>query len=162
MKELREIPSKFVFRKMRKEDIPRVIEIEKMSFNSPWPEFHFYEEIANPYSHPYVVEGRFMDGRTKIVGYIFLWVFGDEIEIANIAVHPNYRRMRIGSSMLSVIEDIFGEKAKKVFLEVRASNIPAINLYKKMGFKVVGIRKRYYTDNDEDAIIMMKEIEREN
>jgi len=162
MKEIKEIPSKFVLRKMRKEDIPKVIEIEKMSFSSPWPDFHFYDELTNPYSHPYVVEARFIDGRTKIVGYIFLWVFEEEIEIANIAVHPNYRRMRIGSSMLSVVEDIFGEKAKKVFLEVRASNTPAIKLYKKMGFKEVGIRKRYYTDNYEDAIIMMKEIERES
>jgi ribosomal-protein-alanine N-acetyltransferase len=162
MKELKEIPSRFVLRRMKKEDLPEVIQIEKMSFKSPWPEFHFFDELTTPHSHPYVVEGRFLDGRTKIVGYIFLWVFGEEIEIANIAVHPNYRRMRIGSSMLSVIEDIYRNKAKRVFLEVRVSNTPAIKLYKKMGFKVVGIRKRYYTDNDEDAIIMMKEIEGNN
>jgi len=147
---------------MREEDLAEVIQIEKMSFKSPWPEFHFYHELAAPYSHPYVVEGKFSNGRTKIVGYIFLWIFGEEVEIANIAVHPNYRRMKIGTSMLSVIEDIYRNKAKKFFLEVRVSNTPAIKLYKKMGFKEVGIRKRYYTDNNEDAIIMMKEIEREN
>lgn len=160
MKEIKDFPSKFILRKMKGEDIPEVMEIEKISFKSPWPEFHFYEEITNPYSHPYVLEGKFMDGRNQIVGYIFLWVFGEEIEIANIAVHPNYRNMKIGTSMLSTVEEIFRDKSKKIFLEVRVSNIPARNLYKKMGYREVGIRKRYYTDNFEDAIIMMKEIDK--
>ncbi len=159
MKEIKGIPVKFILRRMRKEDIPMVIEIEKMSFTSPWPEFHFYDELQNPHSFPYVVEGRFMDGRTKIVGYIFLWVFGEEIEIANIAVHPDFRRMKIATSMLMTVENIYREKAKRIFLEVRVSNKPARNLYKKMGFQEAGVRKGYYTDNFEDAIIMMKEIE---
>lgn len=160
MREVKKKIARLLFRRCTWGDLPEVLEIERLSFRSPWPEAHFYEELSSPHSYPYVVEAEFADGSKKIVGYIFLWKFNEEGEIANIAVHPAFRRMKIGTSMLSMIEKIHGNKIKKLFLEVRVSNMPARLLYKKMGYEEVGIRKRYYTDNLEDAIVMMKKIEK--
>lgn len=139
-------------------DLPQVILIERASFSSPWPEHFFYEELTSSYSHPFVAVIPTEDGGEKVVGYIFIWKLDDEIEIANIAVHPHYRNMGIATKLIKSMEVLFRDTASRVFLEVRVSNYPARNLYKKLGFKEIGIRRGYYTDTGEDAIVMMKEI----
>jgi len=91
----------------------------------------------------------------SIVGFAGLWLMVDEAHITTIAMHPNYRRLGLGEFMLvSLIDIAYSIAAKWVTLEVRVSNYAAQNLYRKYGFREAGLRHRYYSDNNEDAIIM--------
>ncbi len=142
-------------RRMRIQDLERVIEIENQSFSNPWSRDAFIYEMGSGISYPWVVE---VDN--KIVGYSIHWVIIDEAHLSNIAIDPLYRRMGIGRLLLEkVLESTKKMGAKFITLEVRASNSPAISLYKKMNFKVIGTRKNYYTNPLEDALIMMKSLE---
>lgn len=86
----------------------------------------------------------------------------DEAHITNIAVHPSYRKMGVGHSILkTMFYEALRNGAEKMTLEVRASNRNALNLYSRVGFRAEGVRKRYYSDNNEDALIMWKTIENE-
>ncbi len=146
--------SKLKIRKMREEDLERVLEIEKKSFPNPWSRNAFLYEIGSEVSYPWVVE---IDN--EIVGYSVHWLILDEAHLSNIAVDPLHRRKGIGKYILEkVIESVKKKGAKFLTLEVRVSNISAISLYTKMNFKVVGIRKNYYTNPVEDAFIMMKNL----
>lgn len=147
-----------IIRRCEIRDVPQILLIERASFSSPWPEYFFYEELTSAHSYPFVAIVQAPDGKEKVVGYIFIWRMEDEIEIANIAVHPHYRNMGIGTQLIKSMETLFRNVVSKMFLEVRVSNYPARNLYKKLGFKEVGIRRRYYSDTGEDAIVMMKDI----
>lgn len=141
-------------RKMRVEDLERVLEIERASFPNPWSRNAFLYEIESNVSYPWVIE---MDG--KIVGYSVHWLILDEAHLSNIAIDPSVRRRGIGRFVLEkVIESVKKMGAKFLTLEVRVSNTSAISLYTKMNFKVVGIRKNYYANPVEDAFIMMKNL----
>ncbi|MFW6140329.1 MAG: ribosomal protein S18-alanine N-acetyltransferase [Acidobacteriota bacterium] len=133
------------------------MEIEKESFPNPWHLSSFEGEIHNyDISFPYVV---IHPETGKLVGYIIFWQIGGEVQISNLAVHPDFRRMGFGSSVLSRILEIIKKRgAKIVLLEVRESNDPARYLYKKFGFKEAGIRKSYYSNPVEDAVVMVKEM----
>lgn len=142
-----------IIRPMRKEDVEEVLEIEKLSFSTPWSKEAFITEVTKNSCAKYIVAES--DG--KIVGYGGFWIVADEGHITNIAVHPDYRSKGIGSKIMEGLIDI----AKKnriiaMTLEVRQSNIIAQHLYAKYGFKPLGRRKGYYQDNNEDAIIMWK------
>lgn len=140
-------------RKMRVEDLERVLEIERTSFPNPWSRSAFLYEIESDVSYPWVIE---MEG--KIVGYSVHWLILDEAHLSNIAIDPSLRRKGLGRFILEkVIESAKKMGAKFLTLEVRVSNASAISLYTKMNFKVVGIRKNYYSNPVEDAFIMMKE-----
>ncbi len=142
-------------RRMRIQDLERVIEIENQSFSNPWSKDAFIYEMGSGISYPWVVE---VDN--KIVGYSIHWVIIDEAHLSNIAIDPLYRRMGIGRFLLEkLVESTKKKGAKFITLEVRASNSSAISLYKKMNFKVIGTRKNYYTNPLEDALIMMKSLE---
>jgi ribosomal-protein-alanine N-acetyltransferase len=144
--------SKLKIRKMRVEDLERVLEIERISFSNPWSRNAFLYEIESDVSYPWVIE---MDD--KIVGYSIHWLILDEAHLSNIAVDPLFRRRGIGRFILEkVIESVKKMGARFLTLEVRVSNTNAISLYTKMNFKVVGIRKNYYTNPVEDAFIMIK------
>lgn len=139
-------------RKMTLEDVPVVVQLDQMSFSLPWPERSFRFELTdNPASRCRVAE---VDGR--VVGMIVAWLLVDEMHIATIATHPEYRRHGIGSKLLTDIL-LYGieEGAESSFLEVRESNLAAQEMYRKFGYEVAGRRKRYYRDNDEDAILMI-------
>jgi ribosomal-protein-alanine N-acetyltransferase len=139
------------FRLMKVEDIPRVMEVELQSFTTPWTAEAFYNEIVHNHFSYYVVA---VSGST-IVGYCGVWVIIDEAHITNVAVHPNHRGKKIGEHLLKQIMSLsvmYG--ATKMTLEVRVSNQVAQKLYQKFGFEAHGVRKGYYTDNQEDAIIM--------
>jgi len=140
-----------IIRKMTAEDIPPVVELDKMSFSLPWPESSFRFELTdNPASHCWVAE---IDGR--IVGMIVAWLLVDAAHIATIATHPNFRRQGIAKMLLShALHYLTDEGAQNSFLEVRESNIVAQEMYRKFGYEEAGRRKRYYRDNDEDAILM--------
>lgn len=142
-------------RPMVNKDILAVVDIDKKSYSHPWGVNEFFREVNyNRFSRYYVVE---LDN--NIIGYIGSWFLSDIIHITTLAVHPDYRRKGIGEKLMNYILDI-GEKEeyKTCVLEVRVSNEKAINLYKKLGFKVDKIKKEYYPDNKEDAYYMVKEI----
>jgi [ribosomal protein S18]-alanine N-acetyltransferase len=140
-----------VIRRMAAEDVGSVHEIDTLSFSLPWPERSYQFELkGNPTSRCWVAE---QDGR--IVAMLVLWVIMDEVHIATIAVHPDYRRRGIGERiLLHSLHQAQTEGARRAFLEVRAGNETAKNLYIKYGFIVDGVRKQYYKDNQEDAILM--------
>jgi len=141
----------FLIRKMTLDDLPVVVELDQISFSLPWPERSFRFEIAdNPVARCWVAE---VDGR--VVGMVVGWLLVDEIHIATIATHPDFRRQGIGRKLLShTLRHALEEGAQSSFLEVRASNLGAQEMYRQFGYEPSGRRKRYYKDNDEDAILM--------
>ncbi|MGL5245215.1 MAG: ribosomal protein S18-alanine N-acetyltransferase [Sarcina sp.] len=142
----------FVIKPMTLECINDVIEISNLSFPISWSKTSFLNEIKNPLAHYLVAKDD-----EKIIGFIGAWSIIDEAHITNIAVHPNYRRQGVGDLLIGGLFCLSNElNLIALTLEVRASNIPAQNLYKKHGFVEEGIRKKYYEDNGEDAIIMWK------
>jgi ribosomal-protein-alanine N-acetyltransferase len=143
-----------VIEDMRLEDISAVQLVENASFPIPWPANAFRHELTQNKNAHYLVakEG------DHIVGYAGLWLSLDEAHITTFAVLPEYRRRKIGERMLlSIFERAERLGAEWLTLEVRASNLPAQRLYEKYGFRPAGIRRRYYSDNNEDAIIMWTE-----
>src|SRR5918996_644484 len=138
-------------RKMMVDDVPAVVELDQKSFSLPWPERSFRFELTdNPASRCWVAE---LDG--KVVGMIVVWLIVDEAHVATVATHPEYRRQGIGKRLLAhALRHIMQDGARSSFLEVRESNIAAQEMYRKFGYEVTGRRRRYYRDNDEDAILM--------
>jgi [ribosomal protein S18]-alanine N-acetyltransferase len=143
-------------RAMRVEDIPEVLEIDRMSFPVPWPESAYrYELCSNPLSRLWVAEVDLGYGKRRLVGMIVLWLIEDEAHIATLAVYPDYRRERIGSRLLAfALQDALQHGARQAMLEVRKSNQVAQTLYRKFGFEIITQRARYYKDNNEDALLM--------
>lgn len=129
-------------------------ELEKLCFTIPWTKGMFEEEIKSNMTHYILcVEGK------DVIGYAGLWKVVDEGQITNIAVLPDYRRRGIGEKLLlKLIEDTKKDGISFYTLEVRESNINAISLYKKAGFKQNGLRKEYYADNKENAVLMVLEV----
>ncbi len=143
-----------LIRKMTLEDIPAIVQLDQVSFSLPWPERSFRFEVTdNPASRCWVAE---IDQR--IAGMVVAWLFVNEVHIATIATHPDFRRMGIGSRLLShTLLQALEEGARSSFLEVRESNLAAQEMYRRFGYEETGRRRRYYRDNDEDAILMSLE-----
>lgn len=140
-----------IFRQMQIGDVRAVARLESELFSDPWPLQSFVNEIlANKISFPYVVEEN-----KKIIGYIICWYYLKELHIGNIAVATDKQGLGIGKSLLKYIFEVFSDY-KKSFLEVRESNIIAINLYTQFGFETTYRRKSYYS-NGEDALVMIKD-----
>jgi [ribosomal protein S18]-alanine N-acetyltransferase len=149
------INDSLLFRHMREDDIEQIVNIENLSFATPWSRESFLNELNKNQFATYVV----MEDDEKIIGYCGMWLIVDEAHITNIAVLPEYRGRKLGDALLAkVVETARDMGAKSMTLEVRVSNQVAQNLYRKYGFKNGGIRKGYYTDNHEDAIVMWVEL----
>ncbi len=145
------ITDPITIRPMRLEDINGVLEIEQMSFPTPWPRDAYQHELRDNRLACYLVAREFH----RIVGYAGMWVILDEAHVTTIAVDPLHRRRRIGERLLvALIDEAMRRGARWVTLEVRKSNLGAQSLYRKYGFKDIGVRKGYYSDNREDAIVM--------
>ncbi len=151
---------------MREPDVASVAAIERMVFSMPWSSNAFgYELRANPLSHYYVARTRSVkpgpgaDGLDpSIVGYGGFWMMLDEAHVCTLAVRPDWRRRGVGELLLSaMIGEAAALNAGVVTLEVRVSNLAAQSLYSKYGFGAAGLRKGYYSDNHEDALIMTTE-----
>ncbi len=138
-------------RKMALEDIDQVVAIDEASFSLPWPVRSFHFELTNnPASRSWVAE---IDG--QVVGIMVAWMIVDEIHIATIATHNDFRRQGIGEKLLvHTLKSAKDEGAITSFLEVRESNRFARQMYNKFGYLEVGRRGHYYKDNNEDAILM--------
>lgn len=142
---------------MALEDLDDVLQIEERTFSTPWSRNAFEMEIKDNLLSTYIVAE--FDG--KIVGYAGLWIIIDEGHITNIAVDERYKGRSIGNALLiGLTKQCINNGIFKMTLEVRKSNIVAINLYKKHGFTEEGIRKNYYVAEKEDAIVMWKIIEK--
>jgi len=136
---------------MRVEDLGRVLEIEQASFPTPWPRDAYTHELRENRLACYLV-ARVMQ---QIVGYTGMWIILDEAHVTTIAVSPEHRRRRIGERLLvALLEEAIRRGVRWVTLEVRRTNTGAQALYRKYGFKEIGVRKAYYSDNREDAIVM--------
>lgn len=136
-------------------DIHFVQEIDKMSFPNPWPIHSFeYEIKKNENSRPWVAETS-ISGIKQICGMAVIWNIVDEAHIGTIAVHPNFRETGLGKILLtSILLSAMDEGMETGYLEVRESNVAAISLYKLIGFNRDGLRKKYYRDNQENAVLM--------
>jgi ribosomal-protein-alanine N-acetyltransferase len=147
-------PVKLTIDAMRLEDLDQVQAIEQASFSTPWPENAYRSELMTNRLASYLV-GRVED---RIVAYGGMWLMVDEAHITTFAVHPAWRRQRIGERLLLAFFDLARDRhAREATLEVRLSNLAARRLYEKYGFRPVGLRPRYYSDNNEDALIMTTE-----
>ncbi|MGN7455588.1 ribosomal protein S18-alanine N-acetyltransferase [Paenibacillus pasadenensis] len=146
-----------VFRSMRMEDIPSIIAIEHEAFTSPWTSDAFANELTHNHFARYMV----MQLHGEIIGYGGMWIIMDEAHVTNIAVSGAFRGRKLGARLLSELQKLatfFG--ATRMTLEVRVSNEIAQSLYRKFGFEPSGIRPGYYSDNNEDALIMWAELGR--
>ncbi|KAA3646662.1 MAG: ribosomal-protein-alanine N-acetyltransferase [Chloroflexi bacterium] len=143
-------------RPMLPDDVHSVHAVEESSFVSPWPLSSYRFEVEqNKASRPLLAEVEQVDGSKQIVGLIVIWLLVDEAHIANIAVDPDYRRQGIACKLMqAALDDCAQNGAVYASLEVRSSNTAAQALYKRFGFESVGIRRAYYQDNKEDAILM--------
>ncbi|NLN42172.1 MAG: ribosomal protein S18-alanine N-acetyltransferase [Clostridiales bacterium] len=140
-------------RPMKVEDIDEVLSIEKLCFSTPWSREAFRAEIERNHCARYVVAE--LEG--KVIGYGGMWIILDEAHITNIAVHPDYRGKGVGEALMKALIGTASRlRVDGMTLEVRVSNVIAQNLYKKLGFVSVGVRKGYYGDNGEDALIMWR------
>ena len=143
-----------VIEDMTMEDVAAVQEVERASFPVPWPANAFRHELTQNRNARYIVAR----SGPRIVGYAGLWLMVDEAHVTTFAVHPEHRRLRIGERLLQRLFEIaVVMNAEWLTLEVRASNLPAQQLYEKYGFRRAGVRRRYYSDNNEDALIMWTE-----
>jgi ribosomal-protein-alanine N-acetyltransferase len=135
-------------------DLTAVQVIERASFSTPWPPHAYRQELETNRLAQYIVAT--LDG--EIVAYAGVWLMVDEAHVTTFAVHPAFRRRGIGERLLlEVLDRSLRRQAREATLEVRLSNLPARRLYEKYGFRPVGIRPRYYSDNNEDALIMTTE-----
>lgn len=144
------VMSNLEIREFNINDIEELYEVELTSFTDPWSKESFKDELNNEIAH-YLVGSI----NNKVVAYIGAWFILDEAHITNVSVKSDFRRQKIAKQLITA----FIVLAKKhqitsITLEVRASNIPAQSLYQQFGFEKQGLRKRYYADNNEDAIIM--------
>jgi [ribosomal protein S18]-alanine N-acetyltransferase len=141
----------FSFRMMELSDIDQVMVIEHEAFTIPWSRESFYNEIEKNQFAFYLV----LEDEGRVIGYCGVWIVVDEAHITNIALLSEFRGRKLGEALLRKVIEVAKEQgAKTMTLEVRMSNMIAQSLYRKLGFQGGAIRKRYYTDNHEDALVM--------
>ena len=144
----------FHIRRMTVDDVPAVTQLDRISFTLPWTERSFHFEVtSNPASRCWVAESGGV-----LAGVVVAWLLVDEVHIATIATHPDFRRQGIAQALLAHVLKLGAEEgAISSFLEVRESNSAAQALYRKFGYEETGRRPRYYKDNGESAILMTLE-----
>lgn len=158
-----------LIREMTLEDIPQAVEIETQCFSQPWSEKSFQDSLAREDTLFLVCEEQNSEKAQKslgvfgnhscITGYIGMYISFEEADITNVAVSPSHRQKGYGNALVaSAIQKAKEKQIERIFLEVRVSNLPAIALYKKMGFENLGVRKNFYDYPKEDAYIMGCEI----
>ena len=148
------MPNDCLIRRMTVDDVPTVAAIEAATFPTPWSEDAFRKEITdNPVARYLVAE---KDG--AVIGFAGAWIILDESHITNIAILAEHRGNGYGRALTAALMQYLSNLgAAYATLEVRKSNVTAQNLYKSLGYVSVGVRKRYYEDNGEDALLMVCE-----
>jgi [ribosomal protein S18]-alanine N-acetyltransferase len=149
--------NKVEIRRLELRDLNAIERIERESYRTPWSRSMFAGELAKPSS---VSLGAFEPETGALLGYLIISRYVDAWHVMNLAVAPDHRRRRIAANMLErLFELTAGEDRRGYTLEVRVSNDVAIRLYEQAGFRARGIRRGYYTDNREDALIMWRDPE---
>ena len=134
------------------DDLPELFRIEQECHRSPWGSEHFKTELEKPYSHLLVLTDDETD--SKVAGYVVFWIMFDESQILNVVVDTPFRRTGLARNMIRQVARISHQKGvKRVVLEVRKSNMPAIQLYQNCSFSITHVRKKFYSDG-EDAYHM--------
>jgi ribosomal-protein-alanine N-acetyltransferase len=147
------------FRKLKLRDLSSIEEIERSSYPTPWSRSMFAGELAKPSS---ICLGAHDTERNELVGYLIISRYVDAWHVMNVAVAGPYRRRGVASGLMELLfEETSRDSRRGYTLEVRVSNEAAIRLYERLGFKARGVRRGYYTDNREDALIMWKDPVRE-
>ena len=142
-------------RRLEMRDLDRIEEIERESYPTPWSRSMFAGELAKPSS---VCLGAFDTERDVLVGYLIISRYVDAWHVMNVAVEPSERRRGIAQNLLERLFEVTANDSRRGYtLEVRVSNENAIRLYERLGFQARGLRRGYYTDNREDALIMWKD-----
>jgi [ribosomal protein S18]-alanine N-acetyltransferase len=137
-------------------DLDAVLEIDQASFSSPWTREMYHEELRNDRSFIFVARR----AECPVVGYCSFWVILDEIHVNNIATRPEWRRRGIGRDLVKhVLGEGWTRGCHAATLEVRRSNMAALRLYESVGFVEQGVRRRYYRDPDEDALVLWATIQ---
>lgn len=139
---------------MKIEDLSEVLEIEVLAFSTPWSRNSFlYELLENERAFYLTAKNEY----GRVIGYVGMWVVFDEGHITNLATHPQYRRQGVARKLMYELIAASKERGVRYLtLEVRRSNSEAQELYQKLGFVHMGVRRKYYLDNNEDALIMWK------
>jgi len=147
-----EIQSRFQIIRMGEEHVPAVLRLDQASFSLPWSERSYLFEVnRNETSIPLVALAD-----AKMAGFIVVWQVVDEAHIGTLAVAEAYRKQGVARALIrNGLEQAYARGARKVFLEVRAGNVPARSLYRSLGFVDFDLRKKYYSDNGEDAVVML-------
>jgi ribosomal-protein-alanine N-acetyltransferase len=147
---------KLSYRPMKLEDIPRVHEIDILSFSLPWPEKSYHFELTeNPSTLAVVAEISPNNSAPVIIGMSIVWIIITEAHIATIAIHPAFRGNKYGKSLLAeTLRQSIQRGALMATLEVRETNLIAQELYRSFGFTTMNRRPNYYRDNNEDALVM--------
>lgn len=139
---------------MKLEDIDEVLDIEVLAFTTPWSRNSFIYELLENERALYLTAKNELG---RVMGYVGMWIVFDEGHITNLATHPQYRRQGVAQKLMTELVTVSKEKeVRYLTLEVRRTNSPAQELYQKMGFVHMGVRRKYYLDNNEDALIMWK------
>jgi len=144
----------FTFRPASTDDLDALLALEARSFDKPWPRGAFEQELELPQAQLWLAfEGE------ALAAYVDFWVAGPEISLLNVAVDPSFRRRGLGRDLVELMErEGAALGGDEVYLEVRRTNVGAQALYAALGFEQTGIRKRYYSDTKEDAILMGKRL----
>ena len=144
-----------LFRRLRLRDLGAIEQIERRSYPTPWSRSMFAGELAKPSS---ICLGAWDEDRGRLIGYLIISRYVDAWHVMNIAVDPPYRRRGIATMMMEELFELTaGDGRRGYTLEVRVSNQGAIKLYERLGFRGRGVRRGYYTDNREDALVMWKD-----
>ena len=147
------------YRKLKLRDLNSIEEIERSSYPTPWSRSMFAGELAKPSS---ICLGAIDLETNELVGYLIISRYVDAWHVMNVAVADPYRRSGIATGLMErLFEETASDGRRGYTLEVRVSNEAAIHLYERLGFKARGVRRGYYTDNREDALIMWKDPARE-
>ena len=137
--------------------IPAIVEIEKHSRPSPWSKAQFQSELTNPNSFSKIARNQ-----EELIGYVIPWHIADEIQIQNIVVAPHHRGNGIGELLLNLaLSNGIENQCRTAILEVRESNLPAIGLYQKYKFEIVGKRSAYYRDGENALLMTLPQIDSE-
>ena len=155
----RERQRRFEIVPMKAADLDDIMDIERVSFRAPWSRQVFVEELDREWAHVDVLKAREPGAGPTVQAFVNYWLVRDEVHVLNVATHPEGRRQGHASRLLEhVIAFAVRHKCRYVTLEVRRSNAGAIRLYRKYGFRPVGVRPNYYVEDNEDAIVMLLEL----
>ena len=151
-----------IIREMCKDDLDVVVEIDRLSLSLPWSKRTYELELTENQAAHFLIAEWWEQPSSVVIGFIGYWHIVDEIHISTLAVHPRYRRNGVAQDLLeAAIRRAQNMGAEWVTLEVRVSNLPAVDLYRKNGFEISRRKSGYYLDNNEDAFEMIRKIEME-